>query len=291
MRRRAVEMEVRFWFAYSTRMPTLDPKREIYPNAPLRLVAFELRYPAVPELLDAQPELDQRLRKRLPLLGPPPVSEMHFEVAAGASPRAFGRQGGLRRTDRRRRQAVAITPIAATIETSEYTRFEEFRGFVEEVLGYLAATVELPAVERVGIRYIDEVDPVDFPQPVDWSDYIAPELLRVSEFFGHEPLETNTVAVFAPAPGQQLVLRYGVAQAPVVNPGGPLHITRSPAGPYFLIDIDSGWNAPADDLPEFAVDEVLDLLDRLHAPVRDVFEQMITDKLRDHLRTSRENDQ
>jgi hypothetical protein len=33
------------------------------------------------------------------------------------------------------------------------------------------------------------------------------------------------------------------------------------------------------------------LLDRLHAPVRDVFERMITDKLRDHFRTSRENNQ
>lgn len=273
------------------RVTLLDPNREIYPNAPLKLVAFELRYPEAPELLDAQPELDQRLRKRLPLLGPPPVSEMRFEVASGAAPRAFGRQGGLRRTDRRRRQAVAVTPIGATIETSQYTRFEEFRVFVEEVLGHLAVTVDLPAVERVGIRYIDELDPVDLPQPVDWTDYIAPELLRVSGFFDHEPLETNTVAVFAPATDQRLVLRYGVAQAPVVNPGGPLHITRSPAGSYFLIDIDSGWNAPADDLPEFAVDEVLDLLDRLHAPVRDVFEQMLTDKLRDHFKTSGENNQ
>lgn len=282
---------VRFWFAYSNGMTSLDPNREIYPNAPLKLVAFELRYPEVPELLDGQPDLDQRLRKRLPLLGPPPVSEMHFEVAGSAAPRAFGRQGGLRRTDRRRRQAVAVTPIGTTIETSQYTRFEDFRAFVEEVLGHLAATVEVPAVERVGIRYIDEVDPVDLTQPVDWSDYIAPELLWVSRFFDHEPLETNTVAVFSPATDQQLVVRYGVARAPVVNPGGPLHITRSPAGSYFLIDIDSGWNAPADDLPEFAVRDVLDLLERLHAPVRDVFERMITDKLRDHFKTSGENNE
>jgi uncharacterized protein (TIGR04255 family) len=264
----------------------LDPNRKIYPNAPLQLVAFELRYPEVPELVDAQPKLDHLLRKRLPLLGRPPVSEMRFEVAGGVASRAFGLQGGLRRTDRRRRQAVAVTPTSTTIETSQYTRFEEFRAFVEEVVGHLAATVELPAVERIGIRYIDEVDPIDLAQPVDWSDYIAPELLEVSRFFDHPPLETNTVAVFAPAAQQQLVLRYGVARAPVVNPGGPLHITRSPSGPYFLIDIDSGWNAPADDLPEFVAGEVLDLLDQLHAPVRDVFERMITDKLRDHFMTS-----
>jgi uncharacterized protein (TIGR04255 family) len=70
-----------------------------------------------------------------------------------------------------------------------------------------------------------------------------------------------------------------------------LHISRSPTGSYFLIDIDSGWNAPVDDLPEFAVGEVLDVLDRLHAPVREVFERMITDKLRDHFKTPGESDQ
>jgi uncharacterized protein (TIGR04255 family) len=269
----------------------LDPNRPIYPNAPLRLVAFELRYPEVPELLEVQPELDRRLRQRLPLLGPPPVSEMRLEVAGGAASRAFARQGGLRRTDRRRRHAVAVTPVGAIIETSQYTRFEEFREFVEDILGDLAAAVELPAVERVGIRYIDEIDPVDLSQPVDWADYIAPELLGVSSFFSHEPIETNTAAVFAAAESQQLVLRYGVAQDPVVNPGGALHIERSPTGSYFLIDIDSGWNAPADDLPEFVVGEVLDVLDRLHAPVRDVFERMISDRLREHFQTLGEGDE
>jgi uncharacterized protein (TIGR04255 family) len=269
----------------------VDPNREIYPNAPLKLVAFELRYPEVPELLDAQPALDQRLRERLPLLGPPPMTEMRFEVAGGAAPQAFARQGGLRRTDRRRRQAVTVTPAGATIETSEYTRFEEFRASVEEVLNHLAVTTPVPAVERVGVRYIDEVDPAELPQPVDWADYIDTELLGVSRFFGREPVETNTLAVFATSAEQRLVLRYGVAQSPVVNPSGPLHISRSPTGSYFLIDIDSGWSAPADDLPEFAVGDVLEVLDRLHAPVRDVFERMITDNLRDHFRNSRGDDQ
>jgi uncharacterized protein (TIGR04255 family) len=266
----------------------LDPNRKIYPNAPLKLVAFELRFPQVPELLEAQPQLDRRLRKRFPLLGPPPIGEMRFEVAGGA-PRAFAGEGGLRRMDRRRRYAVVVTPTAATIETSEYSRFEEFRAVIEEVLGYLAETVELPATERVGIRYIDEIDPDELPQPVDWSDLIASELLCVTKFFGHQPVETNTAAVFVPETDQQLVLRYGVVRAPVVAPSGPLHIAHSPAGPYFLIDIDSGWSAPANDLPEFSVGEVLGILDRLHAPVRDVFERMITDKLRDHFDTQREN--
>ena len=129
-------------------MTPLDPSREIYPNAPLKLVAFELRFPEVPELLDYQPSLDRRLRKRLPILGPPPVGEMRFELGMGigATPRTLHRQGGLRRLNRRRRQAVTVTPTNVLVETSDYTRFEEFRAFVEEVLGHLGDTVELPAV-------------------------------------------------------------------------------------------------------------------------------------------------
>lgn len=270
-------------------MSSLDPNRKIYANAPLKLVAFELRFPQVPELVEAQPHLDRLLRKRFPLLGQPPIGEIRLEVTAGAPQASFARPGGLRRMDRRRRYAVVVTPTAATIETSEYSRFEEFRALIEEVLGYLAEAVELPATERVGIRYIDEIDPDELPQPAEWSDLIASDLLRITNFFGHQPVETNTAAVFVPETDQQLVLRYGIVRAPVVAPGGPLHIANSPAGPYFLIDIDSGWNAPADDLPEFSVGEVLGVLDRLHAPVRDVFEQMITDKLRDHFDVPRES--
>jgi len=280
--------QVRFWFGYGTPMTPLDPNRAIYPNAPLKLVAFELRFPALPELLEPSREIDRLLRERLPILGSPPMAEVMLEVSVGGPPRATHRQGGLRRLDRRRRESVAITPSSATAETSAYVRFESFRGFVEEMLRHLESSIDVPAIERIGLRYIDEIDPAELPEPVQWSDYIASDVLCVADYFGHEPLETHTAAVFSPAEHEELVLRYGLARQPVVRPGGPLHIDGSPAGPYFLIDIDSSWIAPPDDLPEFTVDSVLATLDRLHVPVRAAFEGMITDGLREHMQKTNE---
>jgi uncharacterized protein (TIGR04255 family) len=264
----------------------LDPTREIYPNAPLKLVAFELRFPEVPELASPSAEIDRLLRQRLPILGPRP-DEVTFEVQAGAAPRMTQRPGGLRRLDRRRRESVTITPVGVTVETSDYARFESFREFIEQAMRHLEAAVDVPAVTRIGLRYIDEIDPDTLPQPVQWSEYIARDLLSVAHYFRHEALETHTAAVFSPAEREHLVLRYGLARRPIVKPDGPLHIDQSPEGPYFLIDIDSSWEAPADDLPEFSVDSVLQTLDRLHAPVRDAFEGMITEMLRNHLRQSK----
>lgn len=264
-----------------------DPQREIYPNAPLKLVALELRFPEVPELASPSAELDRRLRARLPILGPKP-QEVTVEIRGDDL--TTRRMQGLRRLDRRRQEAVAITPVSVSVETSAYSRFEAFREFVEGTMHHLQSTVDVPATARVGLRYIDEIDAAALPQPVVWADYIASDLLGVVRHFDRQPTEIQSIAVFRPSEQEQLVLRYGIAQHPVVNPEGPLRVSTSPKGPYFLIDIDSSWEAPAAELPEFRVEEVLTILDRLHAPVRSSFESMITDRLRDHLREGKESE-
>jgi uncharacterized protein (TIGR04255 family) len=50
-----------------------------------------------------------------------------------------------------------------------------------------------------------------------------------------------------------------------------------------FIDIDSYWNAQETELPPFTVPEILAICDQLHEPTRDLFEKVITDKLRDEV--------
>ncbi|HEU4977932.1 MAG TPA: TIGR04255 family protein, partial [Solirubrobacteraceae bacterium] len=51
-----------------------DPNRTIYPNAPLQLVAFQLRYPPAPALNEQGPQqqLYERLRESFPIIGDAP---------------------------------------------------------------------------------------------------------------------------------------------------------------------------------------------------------------------------
>lgn len=259
-----------------------DPDREIYPNAPLKLVAFELRFPQAPELARPPAQFERAIKHELPILGPVP-QEVRIELQPAGPIATQHVGGGLRRLDRRRRRSIVLTPVNLILETSSYTRFEEFREFVDAALRALATSADIPASTRIGVRYIDEIDSALLAQPVHWDRYIAPALLGAMTHFGTTPVELQTAAIFRPSAEDSVVLRYGIANQPVVDPAGPLAITDSPAGEYFLIDIDSSWSAPGDDLPEFNADGVLEHLDRLHAPVREAFEAAITDELREEL--------
>jgi uncharacterized protein (TIGR04255 family) len=259
-----------------------DPNREIYPNAPLKLVAFELRFPQAPELARPPAQFDKEIKRELPILGPVPQHvTIELQPAGPIATQHIG--GGLRRLDRRRRRSIVLTPVNLTVETSSYTRFEEFRGFVAHALHALATSADIPASTRIGLRYIDEIDSKLLSEPVRWDRYIAESLLGAMTHFGTTPVELQTAAVFRPSAEDTVVLRYGIVNQPVVDPAGPLAIADSPAGEYFLIDIDSSWSAPADDLPEFDPDHVLGHLDRLHAPIREAFEASITKELREEL--------
>lgn len=258
-----------------------DPDREIYPNAPLKLVAFELRFPALGDFDEAQATFARAVKKRFPIPGLPP--QMTTVSIGMGGPTIDHRTAGVRRLDRRKRQSVVLTPEALVLETSAYDRFEEYVEIVSEILDALSSSADVVAALRVGLRYIDEIDLTDLPTPVRWADYIEPSLLGALEHFGSTPRELVVASVFRRTDEEQVILRYGVVQQPVVDPNGPLVIDRPAVGEHFLIDIDSSWEPPKDNLPEFEPQAVLERLVRLHEPVREYFERTITDRLRDDL--------
>ncbi|MFN2418810.1 MAG: TIGR04255 family protein [Candidatus Limnocylindria bacterium] len=57
-----------------------------------------------------------------------------------------------------------------------------------------------------------------------------------------------------------------------------------PAGPFFVLDFDSYWLRHPDRIDELDPQRITDLLDQLHAPVGEMFQRSITDRLREVLR-------
>jgi uncharacterized protein (TIGR04255 family) len=98
------------------------------------------------------------------------------------------------------------------------------------------------------------------------------------------PHEFLTTSRFAVGPDRNTVMRTGVLTTPVVAPQGPLAIARQTQPPFFLVDIDSSWQAETETSPlTFDASAIADVLRSLHTPVRLLFEHSITDKLRDDL--------
>lgn len=268
----------------------LDPGREVYPCAPLQLVACEVVYAPAPgaNIGAASDALYERLSHAYPLPGPPPSS---VTVEVGPAGAVTHTQQGFRFLDLEQTRSVAVSPASVVVETSQYNRFEEFLERVTEAVAALGSVVRVAAASRIGLRYIDEVSVTDLPSR-SFDGYFTESILapgRPVPDVG-EPVEFLTTSRFAVGPDRNTVMRTGVLTTPVVAPEGPLAIARPTTPPFFLIDIDSAWQAgPATRPLPFDASAIEDVLYSLHTPVRALFEQSITEKLRNDLLRKEEN--
>lgn len=264
----------------------LDPDREIYPNPQLNLVAFELRYPRVPPLDSEQGHraVYDAMREELPILGPPP--NLHLEMSPVGTKQT---QAGMRLLDRRRTRTITLTDQGLTVETSAYEKYEEFAGLVERALRIVNDVAALPAVLRIGLRYIDEIEVEGVHTVEAWKEYVEDDLLAPGIYHGYSTVEYRASVGLQVDEQHRVTLQFGVVDQPVVNPDGPLRIRRSPTGSYFLLDIDSAWTAPSEEFVEFDIEGVLQRSETLHDPVRAIFERAIKPRLRDDVLRRKEN--
>jgi uncharacterized protein (TIGR04255 family) len=259
----------------------------VYPSPPVVLVALEIRHPSTgPLSRGAIAGIKRVLGKQLPLLretalmsvnvqaGGPEVAP---EVTTETSPKFFSRDSAT---------AVTFQRHAIVVETTKYSQYERLRDLVTLAVEARQSVEPVDGVDRVGLRYIDEIRVPDTgTAPMDWEPWIDASLLGPAPL-GRElalaPTHLQGLCVFQPAPGKSLVLRYGPRQGYAVDPGGDLKRTTTSPGPYFLLDIDSFWMAP-EDTPELDLKWLLSLCDDLHEPVGDLFERLITERLREEV--------
>ncbi|MGO8683676.1 MAG: TIGR04255 family protein [Thermoleophilia bacterium] len=262
---------------------------EIYPNAPLALVAVEVRFPEAPNERPLPMPLQRSFRD---LLGDEWVIESHkiqqFEVALGpGAPGAQAVQETVvpRFTMRDRTLAVALTDSGVTVETTNYRHYPDFRTVLERVFSAAAELLQPDGVARVGMRYIDEirVASIGRDRPADWRKWLDASLLppKLDEMVhaDNDPAAWEGVARYSTGPERSLVLRYGTRQGYVVQPRGTLNRPSTPPpGPLFVLDFDSFWEPL--DIPEFNPANLAATCDDLRVPVRTLFDLVITDKLR-----------
>jgi len=258
------------------------------------LVAAEVRYPFSPKLASEGlvESFLERLGGDVPIAEPmsQPVLEVTVATHGQAMPTAVPQRSVVRFLSKARDMAVTVSGGSTIIETTRYKRFEEFRALLERVFEALAEYGPPIGVERLGLRYIDEIRLNGHQgRPADWRGYIQDSLLAsadlVADAVGDAGLEPETwegIVHFSGLAGRWLALRYGALQGQFVNPGGPLRFpTHSESGPFFLMDLDS--YRVSDPLDDYSVEQLIRECDELHRPIRAVFEHAITDRLRNEV--------
>jgi uncharacterized protein (TIGR04255 family) len=251
---------------------------KVYRNPPIAMVAVEIRHSGTDPMTEAGYEaIRQRLRERWPIQLPAQDIAVDFG-GTGPSPIVIEYR---RFATRDKRTAIVIRPGATTVETVDYKGWDDLRLTLRAALDARAEVSEPSGYERVGLRYIDEVRVPDDEGVANWGAWVHHSLLgaQPDNYADLQPSNWQGMSTFGPTDGKTLVLRYGPRTGFAVDPDGSLKRPNSPAGPFFLLDIDNFW-ALSDSIPEFDPGELMDRCDKLHAPIRELFEGLITDKLR-----------
>jgi uncharacterized protein (TIGR04255 family) len=149
-------------------------------------------------------------------------------------------------TDLNRAWSVVLGPEQLTVETGMYSTWTELRERLDAALKAVSSLVTLRVRERVGLRYINYVDP---DENGSYQGRVSPELLGPVGTEGWRRHLVSMIGQIGARDGDaQLLLRSGLPPQP-----NNLHSA-------YLIDIDSFNDQPQ----KFELDETLSYFDQLN---------------------------
>src|ERR1039457_853449 len=130
---------------------------EIYPQAPVRFVAFSARFPLSPRLQrqENQEAVYERLAETFPLLEIVNAMQIQLPINIGGEslPGLPQVPQKLRMTNRERTRSVTIGPRLIALEITDHESYPKLRELLAEILGALVAVAEPAAMTGVALQY------------------------------------------------------------------------------------------------------------------------------------------
>ena len=263
-------------------MTIMTGTREVYASAPAALVAIEVRHTASAALTaEEEAQIKALIAEAFPLSQP---LQPTFVLSLGLpGPGQTVQQASPRFTNRERTTAVTFSPQVILLETTKHETFSALNELLAVAVGARREVAPVDGLERLGIRYIDEIRVPD-PEPIDWSKWVSGSLLGLADVavgLGLTLTDHQGLDRFQISENQSLTVAYGPRRGHAVA-DAPLVRTLPPAGPFFLLDVDSSWTATGT-VPEFDPSRISALCEELHEPVNALFEALITEHLREEV--------
>lgn len=230
------------------------------------------------------------LRAYVPLASRENFAQLEITgVSGGPAPQTIMRgEEHVRFSSRDKRTTVTYAPAAVTIETTRYDSWKWLRELAGVALAARMDIAPVDGVERIGLRFIDEVRIPGESEP-DWREWVDPQLTAPNLALTPgrlQPLQQQSVVQYKTASPEVLVtLRYGAVDGPSAVQGISLvQADFPPAGPFFLIDTDASWSpGQGQDVPPLEASDVLSRADGLHDHVKELFEASLTQRLREEV--------
>lgn len=256
---------------------------------PLAFVAAEIRTSYNPALV--KDETLATIQDRLPAL--PVARREHRQVVVMGGPPQPG-ETVLRLLNAESTTSLTLAAGAIALETTAYETVEAFTELLEAALSAVADIAPPHSVERVGLRYVNELRVAQaITDPEQWQTWVCPELLA--------PLASGSKALVAGGVDQvafngaqtllswqlgrerALVARFGPVFGPPAVGNDPLRRpVQSGEGPFFLVDLDGFWPSTMPAQTErYDPAALLSTVRQLHAPIEATFLWATTEKFRE----------
>lgn len=248
-----------------------EPRDVPLRRSPLTLVVCQVRHDPVLGVADARSGIDvqARLEGLYPEIAPHHAMSMEVTIAGGGSQVSQDRASGWQMRSEDAAWTLTILPDAFSIETSAYLGWPDFLGRLSTLVSAVAAVYGPALEQRVGLRFIDEIDDPQITSPQQWKGWIRDELLGPLAHSGFGPAVRGTQQILEldAGSGYRVTLRHGTS--PVAS--GHRWI--------YLLDQDCFRQAGR----SFSEDGVLTAATELHRVALQVFQSAITDALYAHL--------
>jgi len=252
-----------------------EPKDELLPRSPLRLVGFQLRHTpteTVQELsvgLAAQQRLGGQAIWRLE-----PIQSQTLSVRGGLGQPGLSQSiqvqpTGWRLTAEDSTATVAISADSVGLEATSYPGWPVFRQAIDALIR-LCAEVTHPAAElRLGLRYINRLEDPAVTTPTDWRRWIDSRVLG---------LLLHQISDGILAAQEQLDVRLDDGSRATIQHG---FLRDQASGRWaYLMDFDTYREGAR----PFDAQAVRTAVENLHRQVLQLFQSMITPELYEYLR-------
>jgi uncharacterized protein (TIGR04255 family) len=259
------------------------PNREVFPEAPLALVAAEIRFTDVARLRQQQTrdEVTLALEPRFPFAEPLRQADINLKpVGPGIQ---IQERVGVVLKNATSTETLTITSRSLTYETTAYTSFDELLDTLSVACDMLVAANVRPAVRRIGLRYVNEVRvPEAIIDARQWGKWIDSRLVGPLVVGSDDlpAMTTQSVSTFDLGEGRGLNFRCAALnQGPIVVPE---FLKRPPieSGPFFVLDFDGFHDFTGGEAVSLNSEVVREALSAVHVPCGSAFQRSITDEAR-----------
>src|SRR5664280_1839818 len=174
---------------------------EVYPNAPVRFVAFAAHFPLSPRLQrqEGKEAVYERLAESFPLLEIVNAMQIQFPIALGGESQLPGLPQvpqKLRMMNRERTRSVTIGPRLIALEFTDHESYAKLRELLVEVLGALVEVSEPAAMSGVALQYIDEIRHPSVKGACDWKGLLRDSLIGPVDLLDAEVPQTSAITVY-----------------------------------------------------------------------------------------------